>query len=195
MTAITSAGASSTCTNWTTIDWKQVEKHVRRLQVRIAKAIREGKRGRAKALQWLLTHSHHAKLLAIRRVTQNKGCKTPGVDGVLWNSNKKKSDVIKTLNRRGYKPQPLRRIYIPKRNGKKRPLGIPCLIDRAQQALHLLGLEPISETLADRNAYGFRPRRSVADAIEQCFVATSRKHSPQWILEGDIKSCFDKNQS
>jgi RNA-directed DNA polymerase len=159
--------------------------------VRIAKAIREGKRGKAKALQWLLTHSHHAKLLAVRRVTQNKGSKTPGVDGVIWDSNKKKSDAVKTLKRRGYKPQPLRRIYIPKKKGK-RPLGIPCLIDRAQQALHLLGLEPISETLADKNSYGFRPRRSVADAIEQCFVATSRKHSPQWLLEGDIKSCFDR---
>ncbi len=191
MTAIT-AGASSACTKWATIDWQQVEKHVRRLQVRIAKAIREGKRGKAKALQWLLTHSHHAKLLAVRRVTQNKGSKTPGVDGVVWDSNKKKSDAVNTLKRRGYKPQPLRRIYIPKRNGKKRPLGIPCLVDRAQQALHLLGLEPISETLADPNAYGFRPRRSVADAMEQCFRALCMKHSAQWVLEGDIKSCFDK---
>lgn len=191
MTAV-NAGASSACTNWATIDWDQVEQHVKRLQVRIAKAIRDGKRGKAKALQWLLTHSHHAKLLAVRRVTQNKGSKTPGVDGVIWDTNKKKSDAVKALKRRGYKPQPLRRIYIPKRNNQKRPLGIPCLIDRSQQALHLLGLEPISETLSDPNAYGFRPRRSVADAIEQCFRSLCMKGSAQWILEGDIKSCFDR---
>lgn len=192
MTAI-SAGASSACTtHWSTIDWSQVEQHVKRLQMRIAKAIKDRKPGKAKALQWLLSRSHFAKLLAVKRVTQSKGSKTPGVDGVLWNSSKKKLNAAISLKRRGYKAAPLRRVCIPKKNGKKRPLGIPCMIDRAHQALHLLGLEPISETLADGNAYGFRPRRSVADAIEHCFIATSRRHSPQWILEGDIKACFDK---
>ena len=191
MTAV-SAGASSACTHWPSIDWTLVEKHVKRLQMRIAKAIKDGKTGRAKALQWLLSRSHYAKLLAVKRVTQSKGSKTPGIDGVLWNSDKKKLDAAISLKRRGYKAAPLRRVYIPKKNGKKRPLGIPCMSDRAHQALHLLGLEPISETLADGNAYGFRPKRSVADAIEHCFIATSRRHSPQWILEGDIKACFDK---
>lgn len=190
MTAIT-AGASSACTNWSAINWELVEKHVKRLQMRIAKAIREKKPGKAKALQWLLSRSHHAKLLAVKRVTQSKGSKTPGIDGVVWDSNKKKLDAANSLRRHGYHASPLRRVYIPKKNGKKRPLGIPCMSDRAQQALHLLGLEPISETLADKNAYGFRPKRSVADAIEQCFLSTCRKHSPQWILEGDIKACLD----
>ena len=160
--------------------------------MRIAKAVREGRWGKVKALQWMLSHSFHAKLLAVRRVSQNKGSKTPGVDGVVWKSDKEKMEAARSIKRRGYRPSPLRRVYIPKKNGKKRPLGIPCMSCKSHQALHLLGLEPISETLADKNAYGFRPKRSTADAIEQCFVATSRRHSPQWILEGDIKACFDQ---
>ncbi|MCP3965294.1 MAG: group II intron reverse transcriptase/maturase, partial [Lentisphaerae bacterium] len=185
-------GASSTSLTWKTINWKAAEKHVWRLQMRIAKATREGKYGKAKALQWILSHSFYAKALAVRRVSQNKGSKTPGVDGVIWKSNKKKMEAINLLKRRGYQPQPLRRVYIPKKNGKQRPLGIPCMIDKAQQSLHLLALEPISETVVDKNAYGFRPKRSVADAIEQCFKVLCRRTSAQWILEGDIKACFDE---
>lgn len=100
--------------------------------------------------------------------------------------------AINDLKKRGYRPLPLKRIYIPKKNEKLRPLGIPTMIDRAQQALHLLALEPIAEIRADKNSYGFRPKRSIKDAIEQCFICLSKRGSAKWIVEGDIKSCFDK---
>jgi RNA-directed DNA polymerase len=191
MTAL--AGAPSTRTiNWKAIDWPTIEDQVKRLQLRIAKAIKIGRYAKAKALQWLLTHSFGAKLLAVKRVTQNAGKRTPGIDMVIWKTDKQKMNAACELKRKGYKAQPLRRIYIPKKNGKLRPLGIPTKTDRAQQALHLMGLMPIAEILADENSYGFRPKRSTHDAIQQCFTLLSRECSPKWILEGDIKACFDK---
>ena len=191
MTAL--AGApSARIINWKAIDWKTVEDQVSRLQLRIAKAIKIGRYGKAKALQWILTHSFFAKLLAVKRVTQNTGKRTPGIDGIVWKTDTQKINAAYKLRRKGYKAQPLRRIYIPKKNGKLRPLGIPTKTDRAQQALHLFGLLPIAEILADKNSYGFRPKRSTHDAIQQCFTLLSRGDSPKWVLEGDIKSCFDK---
>jgi len=193
MTMEQSIGASSLrLTDWQLIDWAKVRQDVRRLQLRIAKAIRAGKHGRARALQWLLTHSRSAKLLAVKRVTGNKGANTPGVDNVRWRTDKQKYRATQNLKRRGYRPQPLRRHYIPKKNGKMRPLSIPTLHDRAMQALHGLGLVPIAETLADRNSYGFREGRSCADAIGQCFCALAKSYAPVWVLEGDIKACFDR---
>ena len=103
-----------------------------------------------------------------------------------------KAKAIRRLQQRGYHPKPLRRIYIPKSSGKMRPLGIPCILCRSMQALYLLALDPVAETLGDLNSYGFRKERSTADAIEQCFAALSRKNSAQWILEGDIQACFDR---
>jgi RNA-directed DNA polymerase len=186
-------GASSAYPRkWSAINWRTIKSHVRRLQMRIAKAIREKRYGKAKALQWLLTHSFYAKLLAVKRTTENRGGKTAGVDGIVWKTSQQKMQASKSLKKRGYHSQPLRRVYIPKKSGKLRPLGIPVMKCRAMQALHLLFLEPVAEMLVDKNAYGFRPRRSTADAIAQCFNTLSRKHSAQWILEGDIRSCFDK---
>lgn len=190
MTTVKAVGAApSRKLNWEAIDWPTVQRNVRRLQVRIAKATKEGRWGKVKALQRLLTHSYSGKALAVKRVTQNTGKKTAGVDGILWNTSQKKARAIYELKRRGYTPQPLRRIYIPKANGKMRPLGIPTMKDRTMQALYLLALDPVVETTADRNSYGFRSYRSCADAIQQCFLAL---RSAPWVLEGDIKSCFDK---
>jgi RNA-directed DNA polymerase len=139
----------------------------------------------------LLTHSLSGKVLAVRRVTENQGKKTPGVDGITWSTPEAKFQAMLSLKRHGYRPKPLRRIYIPKTNGKMRPLGIPTMKDRAMQALYLLALEPVAETTADRRSFGFRPERSTADAIAQCFTSLAKGKSPQWILEGDIKGCFD----
>jgi RNA-directed DNA polymerase len=189
---ITGASSAPPLT-WNVIKWHQVNIEVKQLQMRIAKAVREKRYGKAKALQWLLTHSFSAKLLAVKRVVLNSGAKTPGVDGVVWKTQNQKMQAVHSLQRRGYQPQPLRRIYIPKKQkGQLRPLSIPCLIDRGMQALHFLALEPVMETEADKNAYGFRPKRSCADAIEKCFTVLARRNSAPWILEGDIRACFDR---
>lgn len=197
MTAKLSTGASSAdkaSLKWHELPWKKISQQVLRLQMRIAKAEREGNRGKVRALQRILTTSFTAKCLAVKRVTSSSGSKTPGVDGKTWQTNQQKIQGILAFKRRGYKPQPLRRIYIPKKSStqKLRPLSIPTMIDRAQQALYLLALEPIVEEGADPNAYGFRLQRSAHDAREQCFNALARATSANWILEGDIKSCFDK---
>jgi RNA-directed DNA polymerase len=195
MTAVvTPAGALSTQADaWHTIDWYAVHRTVRRLQARIVKAVQAGRWGKVQALQHLLTHSFSGKALAVKRVTENKGKKTRGVDGVIWNTPEKKACATKKLRQRGYQAQPLRRIYIPKNGSANRwrPLSIPTMHDRAMQALYLLALDPIAETQGDPNSYGFRTARSTADAIEQCFNVLARKHSPLWILEGDIRACFD----
>lgn len=183
--------ASPPKVDWHGINWAKCHRKVRNLQARIVKATRESRYGKVKALQWLLTHSFAAKALAVKRVTANQGKNTPGVDGTTWSTPEAKSEAISTLKRSGYKPQPLKRVYIPKSNGKKRPLGIPTIKDRAMQALHLTALQPIAEIQADKNSYGFRPERACADAIEQCFIILAKKPSAQWVLEGDIKGCFD----
>src|SRR5437868_6685247 len=193
MTTAQAVGAvSCEAAEWYAIDWRAVNRNVRRLQVRIVQATKANRWGRVRALQRLLTHSYSGKVLAVRRVTENNGKKTPGVDQEIWDTPEKKTQAVHALKHRGYQSQPLRRVYIPKSDGKTmRPLGIPTMKDRAQQALYLLALAPVVETTADKNSYGFRQQRSCADAMEQCFKAL-RSANTQWILEGDIKSCFDK---
>src|SRR5437870_6996581 len=149
MRAATVAGAAPhNEVKWHRIDWSAVHRSVRRLQARIVKATQEGKWGKVKALQHLLTRSFSGKALAVKRVTENQGGATPGVDKVTWDTPEKKAAAILTLRQRGYRPQPLRRVSIPKRNGKKRPLSIPAMKCRAMQALYLLALDPVAETTA-----------------------------------------------
>jgi RNA-directed DNA polymerase len=119
------------------------------------------------------------------------------VDGILWNTPESKSSAFNALRRHGYRPQPLRRVTIPRSNGNRRPLGIPTMIDRAQQALYLLGLDPIAECLADGHSYGFRLERCCADALDECpkilrGANGPGSRGPDWILEGDMRACFDR---
>ena len=177
---------------WKGIDWKQAEENVNRLQIRIVKATLEQKWRLVKRLQYLVTHSFYAKAL-VRRVSTNKGKKTPGIDGVVWSTDREKIEAVMRLNPQTYHASALKRVYIEKFGKKeKRPLGIPTMKDRSMQALQLLALEPVAETTADRISFGFRKYRSPEDAREYAFSVLSRKDSAQWILEGDIKSCFDK---
>ena len=177
---------------WDTIDWLQAERVVNKLQFRIAKAIKDEKRHLARRLQHLLKNSFSAKLLAIRRVTSNKGKRTPGLDGMLWKTPKQKLQASKELTPTKYRASPLKRTYIEKKGKKKkRPLGIPTMFDRAMQALYSLTLEPVAELTADKTSFGFRKHRAAQDAAEYAFNCLSRKGCAQWILEGDIKGCFD----
>jgi RNA-directed DNA polymerase len=186
------SAASRGAKEWDQIDWPIVHRRVRRLQTRIAQATREQDWRRVKALQRFLVNSFSAKALAVKRVSENDGKRTPGVDGETWTTPEAKWQAIQRLDSRGLRPQPLRRVYIPKRGGHKmRPLGIPTMMVRAQQALHLLGLEPVAETRADPHSYGFRRCRGTQDAIGRVFTLLARKDSAPWILEGDIKGCFD----
>jgi RNA-directed DNA polymerase len=192
LTQLSTGASTANAEDWDAINWQKAKADVRRLQIRIAKAYREKKYNKAKSLQWILTHSRCAKLLAVKRVTSNQGAKTPGVDKVKWSTSKQKINAVLSLRRHGYKALPLRRIQIPKKQkGQYRPLSIPTMECRAMQALYLLALEPIAESISDQNAYGFRPKRCAADAIRRCFLALAKKGSAEYILEADLKACFD----
>jgi RNA-directed DNA polymerase len=161
------------------------------MQIRLTKATEEGNWRRVKSLQRWLTRSFSAKALAVKRVTENQGKRTAGVDQQLWDTPSQKFAAIAQLQKRRYRPLPLRRVYIPKSNWKERPLGIPTMKDRAMQALHLLALDPVLETVSDPNSYGFRKNRSTADAMSQIFLQTCRRTSAQWVLDADIEGFFD----
>jgi len=179
-------------TQWNDIDWEKVITSVNRLQTRITKAVKEGKWQLVKRLQYLVTHSFYAKLLAVRTICQNKGKRTAGIDGEKWLTPKAKMNAVLDLSDESYKAKPLKRVFIEKPGKKKkRPLGIPTMHDRAMQALFALALGPVAEATADIDSFGFRKYRSAQDACQQAFNYLSRKNSAQWILEGDIKGCFD----
>tara|TARA_R110002073_G_scaffold37579_1_gene108298 strand:- start:172 stop:1755 length:1584 start_codon:yes stop_codon:yes gene_type:complete len=187
------AGARSSLRElWEKFDFEQAQRNGSRLQARIVKAFRNGQSNKVKALQGLLTRSLSARMLAVKRATSSKGARTPGVDGQCWNSSASKMAGALSLWKRGYKALPLRRVNIAKPGSTKtRALGIPTMRDRSMQALHLMALDPISETNADPNSYGFRKARSTHDAIEQAFRVLSRKKSATWVLDADIAGCFD----
>jgi len=177
---------------WEKINWEKAEIVVNRLQIRIAKATKEGKWNLVKRLQYLLTHSFYAKALAIKGVTQNKGKRTAGIDGIRWLSASAKMKALLSLTDKKYKANPLKRIFIPKPGKKeKRPLSIPTMYDRAMQALYAMALIPVAETTADSTSFGFRRHRSTHDACEYAFKVLSSRYKAEYILESDIKGCFN----
>jgi RNA-directed DNA polymerase len=177
---------------WNSIDWNEVILRVNRLQTRIAKATYNENWNLVKRLTYLLTQSYSARLLAVRTITQNRGRRTAGVDGQLWKNASDKMRATLSLTDQQYRAHPLRRIYIPK-PGKstKRPLSIPTMKDRAMQALYALALQPVAETTADTRSFGFRLFKCAQDASAYAFLCLGKKTSSKWILEGDIKGCFD----
>ena len=182
----------SLASQWNSIDWNEVILRVNRLQTRIAKATYNENWNLVKRLTYLLTHSYSARLLAVRIITQNRGRRTAGVDGQLWKNASDKMRATLSLTDQQYRAHPLRRIYIPK-PGKstKRPLSIPTMKDRAMQALYALALQPVAETTADTRSFGFRLFKCAQDASAYAFLCLGKKMSSKWILEGDIKGCFD----
>jgi RNA-directed DNA polymerase len=188
--------------DWNQIDWGKVEKTVLRLQHRIFMAKVRGDAKGLESLQRLLVSSRAAKLLAVRTVGQeNRGRKTPGIDGVVSNSDEDRSKLVQDgLSLKDYIPSPVRRVFIPKANGKMRPLGIPTLKDRVMQCLVKMALEPEWEAAFEPNSFGFRPGRSVHDAaiaVKHGLGAEGAGRENQrarcsWILDADIKSFFDE---
>jgi len=181
---------------WTSMLWKKVEKNVLNIQKRIYKAIKAGQIGKAKKLARLLLRSTSSNILNVRRVTQdNKGKRTAGVDGVKMLTPKQRIKMVNEIisqaksSFEGYKAKPIRRIYVPKPNGDKRPLGIPTIKDRVIQGIVKTSLEPIWEAIFEPYSYGFRPAHSTHDAIE--LIHKSLKMTQKWVLEADIKGCFD----
>src|SRR5262245_24909210 len=178
-------------TSWQGVPWPRAEANVHALQRRIYRAEQQGQRRKVKSLQRLLLRSTSAKLLAVRRVTQdNQGQKTPGVDGVATLEPEERCLLVQNLQL-GRPAQPVRRIWIPKPGTEeKRPLGIPTMADRAVQALVKLVLEPQWEARFEPNSYGFRPGRSCHDAIEAIF--NDIRYKPKYVLDADIAKCFDR---
>ena len=183
---------------WHLIDWKKAEAVVKDLQEKIVIATLNENMKEVYFLQWKLLNTFEAKALAIRKVITNKGKRTAGTDGIVWNSPKDYWNAIQALteiirNPQEYRAQPLRRVWIPKANSKElRPLGIPTILDRAVQAIYHLGVDPAVETKSDPNSFGFRKFRSTQDAITAIRSLMDKKSSPSWILEADISKCFDK---
>lgn len=178
---------------WDAIDWRAVEGNVKRLQERIYRATENEDWKKVHNLQKLLVRATSNQLLAIRRVTlENRGKNTAGVDKVVCDTPEARIMLYKEgLSLKGYRPKPVRRVYIPKSNGKMRPLGIPTIKDRVMQAIVKAALEPEWEARFEANSYGFRPGRSTMDAIEAIHTNMNQEGSSQWVLDADITGCFD----
>ncbi len=189
----TSVSVSTRTCNWSTVNWRKANRIVRNLRQRIFKAAQENNLKKVRNLQRLLMRSYSNILLAVRRVTQiNAGKHTPGVDKLVVKTPLVRGLLVDILSKFiPWKPYPTRRVYIPKANGKQRPLGIPSLIDRCLQAIVKNALEPFWESKFEGTSYGFRPGRSAHDAIGRIYLYARPHKTKKWVVDADIKGCFD----
>lgn len=174
------------------IDWKHCADAVFQLQCAIAKAWQADNRQRVHELQDTLVHKFEARALAVKKVRTNPGGKTPGVDGIVWDNDARLMGAINMLRNMGtYHPRPVKRVYLPKAKGGRRPLGIPTMYDRAVQTLFAFALMPIAECTADSRSYGYRPYKSAHDAATYLKLVLGAPHGKRWVLEADIEKFFD----
>jgi len=174
------------------IDWKHCGDVVFQLQCAIAKAWQVHDLQRVRQLQDQLVRTFEARALAVKKVRTNRGGKTPGVDGVVWDRDSTLMEAISRLRDLSrYKPMPVKRVYIPKGKGGRRPLGIPTMYDRAVQTLFVLALMPVAESIADSRSYAYRPYKSAHDAAMYLKLVLGARYSKRWVLETDIEKFFD----
>src|SRR2546421_1283102 len=188
-----SANGTETQTNWNAINWRKANRTVRYLRQRIFRATQEGNLKKVRSLQKLMLKSYSNRVVSVRRVAQiNAGKHTPGVDKLVLKTPAARGRMVDTLAHYSlWKAKPARRVYIPKANHKRRPLGIPVIIDRCLQAVVKNALEPAWEARFEGTSYGFRPGRSGHDAIGKIYLLARPNKTKKWVLDADIKGAFD----
>jgi RNA-directed DNA polymerase len=180
-------------TDWNAIDWKKANRTVRNLRHRIFRATQEGNLKKVHSLQKLMLKSYSNRLVSVRRVAQiNAGKNTPGVDKLVIKTPAARGGMVDALAHYSlWKAKPARRVYIPKANNKRRPLGIPVIVDRCLQAMMKNALEPAWEAKFEGSSYGFRPGRSCHDAIGKIYLLARPNKTKKWVLDADITAAFD----
>ena len=194
MQQVIDANVTPKNTDWHSVNWRKANRIVRRLRQRIFKATQDGNIKQVRSLQRLMLKSYSNVLLSVRKATQdNQGKRTAGVDRVLVKTPLARMKLALDLAKHNddWQPKPTRRVYIPKSNGKQRPLGIPTIRDRCLQAIVKNALEPYWEAKFEGCSYGFRPGRSVHDAIGKIYLSTRPHKTKKWVVDADIAGCFD----